>query len=145
MRASLALLLAVVVLAGCSRHVPPQGRWEGTYDSADAMVAARVEIDGKSYVRVMAPNAENVGDNEDSRATMRQNLSAGLATGWATVEPRPMDFDGRVFRKPGGIAPQMIWDAGNKQMSIVVYLGVREPIQFRLQSVDDFSQNPWPH
>ena len=145
MRAPFVVLLAALLLAGCSRHVPPQGRWEGTYDSAEAMVAARVEIDEKGSVRLEAPNAENVGDNEDTRATMRQNLAAGLATAWASVEPRPMDFDGTVFRRPGGIAPQMIWDASGKQMSIVVYLGVKEPIRFKLQAVDDFSQNPWPH
>ncbi|HEY1707746.1 MAG TPA: hypothetical protein VGG10_05740 [Rhizomicrobium sp.] len=145
MRAPFLALVAVVLLTGCTRHPPPQGRWEGTYDTAEAMVAARVEIDDKGNVRITAPNAEDVGDNEDSRAAMRQNLAAGLATGWNSVEPRPMDFDGHVFRKPGGIAPQMIWDAKAKQMSIVVYLGVKEPIRFKLQSVDDFSQNPWPN
>jgi hypothetical protein len=108
------------------------------------MVIARVEIDAKGDIRVSAPNAEDVGDNEDDREAMRQNLAAGLASGWSDVEPRSMDFDGHVFRKPGGIAPQMVWNADKKQMSIVVYLGKRPGMRFPLHAVKDFSDDPWP-
>jgi hypothetical protein len=138
-----AVVLALLFLAGCSGHKPPEGRWEGTYDTAEAMVAARVEIDDKGLIRVTAPNAEDVGDAEDTRAAMRQNLAAGLAANWDEVTPRAMDFDGRTFRKPGGIAPQMIWDAKKKRMYLVVYLGKKPGIKILLRPVDDFSDDPW--
>lgn len=141
-RGALALLM-VLVVAGCSRHTPPAGRWQGTYDSADAMVAARVEIDSKGGIRISAPNAENIGDNEDDRAAMRQHLAVGLAGGWDEIEPRTMDFDGHTFRKPGGIAPQMVWDADKKRMYLVVYLGKNPGMKIALRAVDDFSEDPW--
>lgn len=144
MRLAVGAFLAIVLLAGCSLHAPPKGRWEGTYDTAEAMVAARVEIDAKGLVRASAPNAEDVGDNEDDRAAMRRTLAAGMARAWDDVEPRAMDFDGRVFRKPKGIAPQMIWEKARKQMYIVVYLGKKPAIKFLLRPVDDFSDDPWP-
>lgn len=144
MRRGLLAFLMVLLVAGCSRHTPPAGRWEGTYDSADAMVVARVEIDSKAGIRISAPNAENVGDNEDDRAAMRQHLAAGLASGWDEVEPRTMDFDGRIFRKPNGIAPQMMWEAGKKRMYLVVYLDKRPGMKIPLRAVDDFSDDPWP-
>ena len=143
MRAAVVPLLVVVLLAGCSAHKPPVGRWEGTLDTAEAMVAARVEIDDKGLVRVTAPNAEDVGDAEDTRAAMRQSLAAGLAANWDEVPPREMDFDGHTFRKRGGIAPQMIWDAEKKRMYLVVYLGKKPGINILLRPVDDFSDNPW--
>jgi hypothetical protein len=107
------------------------------------MVTARVEIDPKGNIRVSAPNAENVGDNEDDRAAMRQHLVAGLASGWDEVEPRKMDFDGRTFRKPNGIAPQMVWDAERKRMYLVVYLGKNPGMTIPLRAVSDFSDDPW--
>jgi hypothetical protein len=137
------LLIALLLVAGCTRHTPPEGRWEGSYDTAEAMVTARVEIDSKGLVRISAPNAEDVGDDEDKRAEMRSNLAAGLAAGWDDIEPRAMDFDGRVFRKPHGIAPQMVWEKDKKQMWIVAYLGKKPAIKFLLHPVDDFSENPW--
>jgi hypothetical protein len=141
-RAAFALLL-VLILSGCTRHTPPAGRWEGTYDSAAAMVAARVEIDSKGNISVSAPNAENVGDNADDRAAMRQHLASDLANGWEEVEPRKMEFDGHTFRKPNGIAPQMVWDAKKKRMYLVVYLGKNPGMTIPLRTVDDFSDDPW--
>ncbi len=145
MRAAVGVLFAVLILAGCSSHKPPVGRWEGTYDTAEAMVAVRVEIDSAGLVSLSAPNAEDVGDSEDNRATMRRSLAAGLDAEWGDVQPRPMDFDGRVFRRPGGIAPQMIWEKDREQMYAVVYLGKKAAIKFLLHPVDDFSSDPWPN
>jgi len=54
-----------------------------------------------------------------------------------------MDFDGSVFRKPGGIAPQMIWKANSRQMSVIVYLGTRPGAHISMREVSDFSDNPW--
>jgi len=143
MRSGTLAFLAVLVLAGCSRHAPPAGRWEGTHDSSAAMVVARVEIDPKGNIRVSAPNAENVGDNEDDRVAMRQHIAEGLASGWDEVEPRKMDFDGHTFRKPNGIAPQMVWDARKKRMYLIVYLGKNPGMTIPLKTVDDFSDDPW--
>lgn len=144
MRIAFVAMLAVLTLAGCSRHTPPVGRWEGTYDTAEAMIAARVEIDSSGLVRIAGPNAEDVGDAEDDRAAMRLNLAAGLGSAWDTIEPRKMDFDGEVFRKPGGIAPQMIWNKNNGVMYVVIYPGKKSGIKVKLHKVDDFSENPWP-
>src|ERR1700712_5456777 len=104
MGGALFVVLAVLTLASCSRHPPPTGYWEGTYEAGDTMVAARVSIDSKANITVVAPNAEGVGSSDGERATMRQNLAAGLASAWDAAEPRQMDFDGETFRKPGGIS-----------------------------------------
>jgi hypothetical protein len=144
--------LAVVVAMGlclagafaCSKAHPPAGRWEGTYESNDAMVAARVEIDSAANVYVSAPDAMNFpAPSEDERAAMHARLAQGLATAWGEVQPRHYDFDGQVFRKPGGIAPQMEWDARAKQMTLIVYLERRPGIRIPLHAVSDFSTDPW--
>lgn len=144
MRTVFALAFSALVLASCSKPAPPQGRWEGTYESVDTLIVARVEIEPNGDVRVSAPDLLDAGDlNADDRTAARQKLADGLAADWDGVAPRPFDFDGTTFRKPGGIAPQMNWDANNKQMTLIVYLGTQPGLDIAMHQVSDFSQNPW--
>jgi hypothetical protein len=106
------------------------------------MIAARLEIEDDGQVRVSAPDLLDIGSaSDEDRPAMRQKLAADLDAGWGDVAPRPMDFDGEKFRKPGGIAPQMIWKPGN--MQLVIYLGTRPAIRIPMRKVDDFSDNPF--
>ena len=137
-------LLFVLLLAGCSKPAPPTGRWEGGFDDGSTFIAARLEIAGDGQIRVSAPDVVDPGiASEDDRAAMRQNMAARLAGAWGDVAPRPMDFDGTTFRKPGGIAPQIEWDAKAKAMTLDVYIGTRPAIRIPLHPVGDFSDNPW--
>jgi hypothetical protein len=143
--AILVTALCLVAAAGCSRHAqPPVGRWEGTYDAAGTMIAARLEIDAKGNIFVSAPDAENFTDTPDARAAIRTNLAQGLAAGWGDVQPRIFEFDGKTFRKPGGVAPQMEWDSSSNAMTLIVYLGMRSGIRVPLHPVKNFSEDPWP-
>jgi hypothetical protein len=122
-----------------------QGPLAGTYESADTMIAARLEIGADGLVRVSAPNLRDIGAaSPDDRAQMREKLASDLAIDWESVSSRAMDFDGSAFRKPGGIAPQMIWEAKSRRMWIVVYLGTRPGLRITMQEVGDFTDDPWP-
>ena len=146
MRPFLALLVFAVLLASCSKPAPPVGRWEGTYESGDTFIAARLEIAGGSQVRISAPDVTDSSvASEADRAQMRQNMAARLSGGWGEIAPRPMDFDGTTFRKPGGIAPQITWDADSKTMTLYVYLGTQPAIHIAMKPVTDFSDDPWGH
>ena len=146
MRPLLALLFAALVLASCSKNPPPAGRWEGAFDDGTIFVAARLEIEPDGTIRVSAPDVVDPSIvNEDDRAAMRQNMSQRLAGGWGEVAPRPMDFDGTTFRKPGGIAPQIEWNAQTKTMTLYVYIGTHPALKIPLHPVDDFTDNPWAH
>jgi len=144
MRTLFALAAAAVLLASCSKPAPPQGRWEGTYESADTLIVARMEVEADGSVRVSAPDLTDIGNqNADDREAAREHLTEGLISGWNDVTPRPFDFDGSTFRKPGGIAPQMKWDADQRQITLFVYLGTQPKIDIPLRLVPDFSENPW--
>ena len=82
------------------------------------------------------------GTPSDQRGPMRDRLAATLSSSWSDVEGRTMDFDGRVFRKPGGLAPQMEWNPDSQKMTVVVYLGMKT-IRIPVRAVKDFSDNPW--
>ena len=143
--AAIVSVISLAVLSGCSHHaVPPTGRWQGTYASPDTMIAARLEIDAKGQIFVSAPDAENFGDSDEARAAIRASLAQTLSNGWGDVQPRAFDFDGKIFRKPGGVAPQMEWNPDTRSMTLVVYLGMRNAIRVPLRAVKDFSDNPWP-
>jgi hypothetical protein len=144
MRAFPAAILAMLVLCGCSGHTPPVGRWEGTYETGDTLIAARMEVTPKGGIFVSAPDATNMGGVQgDDRAAIRQRLAQGLASGWGDVEDRKYDYDGGTFRKPGGIAPQMEWHSSDNTMTMYVYLGTTS-IEVALHPVKTFSDNPWP-
>jgi hypothetical protein len=146
MRPFVAVLLASLLLASCSKSAPPVGRWEGSYESGGTFIAARLELAPNAQVRISAPDVTDPSiDNESDRAAMRQNMADRLAGAWGEVAPRPMDFDGTTFRKPGGIAPQIDWDQASNTMTLYVYLGTNPAIHIPLHPVQDFSSNPWPH
>ncbi|MGC9953137.1 MAG: hypothetical protein ABSD21_02510 [Rhizomicrobium sp.] len=144
-RFAILLLIGLGVLVACSRPAqPPVGRWIGNYDAPDVMVDARLEIDKDGMVRASAPDLLDVGQvSDEDRAAMHTRLAVDLAESWDEAEPRSMDFDGRVFRKPGGIAPQMEWDPNTKQMKLVFYFGTKHSIRIPMRAVDDFGRDPW--
>jgi hypothetical protein len=137
------LAICLVAATGCTGRKAPAGRWEGTYESQDTLIVARVETQADASVRVSAPDAVGVASVPDEeRQAIRARLVTGLAVGWDSVAPRPMDFDGKTFRKPGGVAPQLEWNSKNNQAVLYVYLGT-QVIKIPMRSVKDFSDDPW--
>jgi len=139
------LLFAVLAaaLAGCSKPQPPVGKWEGGYESGGDLVVARVEILPSGQVKVMAPDFTNAMGSREQIEELRARLAAGLANGWPDVAPRSFDFDGKTFRKPGGIASQMVWDKATNHMTLELYIGARPAMPVPLRPVDDFHDNPF--
>ena len=148
MRSLLAAILGgliLIAIPACSiSRTPPVGRWEGAFDARDAVVAVRLEIDSKGEIYLCAPDvtdADRVAD--DQRPAMHEKLSQDLSAGWGNVEARRLEFDGRVFRKPGGIAPQLEWNPETRKMTAVLYLGTRAALRVPLHEVPAFDDNPW--
>ena len=139
LRAAVALL-AAVELAACSAHQPPTGRWEGAYEDAGLIIVARLEIDSAGTVRVSAPNAiiPNSNVTQSERSDLRGKLEDGLAASWSNVTPLLLEFDGHVFHKPGGVAPQLEWNAGAKRMTLIYYSGNRPSVRIPLDAVAQF-------
>jgi hypothetical protein len=139
----LVILAAVFMLTACSKPVPPVGKWEGGYESGGDLVAARVEILPNGGVRIMAPDYTNAIGSREQINALRDQLAAGLVNGWSEVKPRTFDFDGKTFRRPGGVAPQMVWDKATNQMTLELYIGARPAMPVPLRPVADFHDNPF--
>jgi len=143
MRFAACLVAILLTLTACSKPKPPVGKWEGGYERGGDIVVARVEILPSGEVKVMAPDITNVMGPRAQIEEYRARLSADLANGWGGVEPRSFDFDGKTFRKPGGIAPQMVWDKATNHLTLELYIGARAALPIPLRPVDDFHDNPW--
>ena len=140
-----AAALAFLALTACSKPHPPQGKWEGGYATGGTLVAARVEITADGLVKISAPDITNMQTARPERLqAIREELAADLVTAWDTVAPRPFDFDGKTFRKPGEFAPQMEWDKSSNQMTLELYIGANPALPIPLRPVDSFHDNPWP-
>src|SRR5262249_35108946 len=121
----LAAVLTVLCLglSACADPSPPTGRWEGLYEDSGVIIVARLEIGPNGKIRVAAPNAiTSEGPlSPADRVNIVQQLESRLSMSWPAVEPLPLEFDGHVFRKPGGVAPQLEWDADRKRMTMIYY------------------------
>jgi hypothetical protein len=138
-----ALFSVIFGLAACSKPTPPVGKWEGGYESGGNLVAARVEVLPNGQVKVSAPDITNAMGPRDQIEELRARLAADLANSWSEVTPRSFDFDGSTFRKPGGIAPQMVWDKASNQMTLELFIGTRPALPVSLRPVSDFHDNPF--
>ena len=136
-------VMALLVLAGCSKPTPPVGKWEGGTETGGTIVAARVEILPSGGVRISAPDVTYVTGNREQINAFRARLAADLANAWPDVKPRVFDFDGKTFRKPGGVAPQMVWDKDTGQMVLELYIGANPALPITLRPVSDFHDNPY--
>ena len=139
-----AACLMLLALAACSKPQPPPGRWEGGTMASGTLVAARVEIGPDGLVRVSAPDITGADNAKPEQLQqMRDRLAADLAGSWSSVSPRPFDFDGTTFRKPEGVAPQMVWDKATNQMTLELYIGASAALPVPLRPVSDFHDDPW--
>ena len=143
MRFAVVMLVALLAVTACSKPKPPVGKWEGGMESGGDLVVARVEILPGGQVKVMAPDITNAIGSREQMNEYRARLSADLANGWSEVRPRSFDFDGKTFRKPGGIAPQMVWDKATNHMTLELYIGARPALPVPLRPVDYFHDNPF--
>ena len=130
-------------VTACSKPSPPVGKWEGGYESGGDLVVARVEVLPGGQVKIMAPDITNAMGSREQMNEFRARLAADLVNGWSEVAPRRFDFDGKIFRKPGGIAPQMVWDKASNHMTLELYIGARPALPVPLRPVDDFHDNPF--
>ena len=143
MRIAACLIAILLAVSACSKPKPPVGKWEGGYERGGDLVVARVEILPSGQVKVMAPDITNLMGPRAQIEEYRARLSADLVNGWSGVEPRSFDFDGKTFRKPGGIAPQIVWDKTSNHLTLQLYIGARPAMPVPLRPVDDFHDNPF--
>ena len=143
MTKSLLFMALALLLAGCSKPAPPVGKWEGGYESGGTIVAARVEILPSGKVKISALDITYITGSREQIDELRARLSAGLVNGWSEVAPRTFDFDGKAFRKPGGIAPQMAWDKASNAITLELFIGAKPALPIPLRPTDDFHDNPF--
>jgi len=104
-----------------------------------------VEITADGLVKISAPDVTGMQTARPERLqAIREELAADLVTAWDAITPRPFDFDGKTFRKPGEFAPQMEWDKSSNQITLELYIGANPALPIPLRPVDNFHDNPWP-
>jgi hypothetical protein len=139
----LCAVMALLVVAACSKPAPPVGKWEGGAETGGTIVAARVEIMPDGGVKVSAPDVTYVTASREQVNELRARLASDLVNAWSEVKPRSFDFDGKTFRKPGGVAPQMVWDKDSNQMVLELYIGANPALPIPLRPVAGFHDNPY--
>jgi hypothetical protein len=105
---------------------------------------AWLEISPAGDVRVSAPDFLDPGElSDEQRTNAHRRLANQIYDDWSSVRSRHYDFDGHVFRKPGGFAPQMEWNPVTKQMKLVFYFGMQRSMRIAMTPVKEFTDDPW--
>jgi hypothetical protein len=132
--AKLVAVALCFVLASCGNPSPPAGMWEGLYQADDVIILARLAIEADGTARVSAPNAfhDFASMSGAEREQFRAALKAQLDQSWPSVPPTKFEFDGKTFRKEGGVAPQLEWDSAAMEMTMIVYAGTHPTIRIKL-------------
>ena len=127
-----------LLLAACSKPAPPVGKWEGGYESGGAGrdIAQRPSQDQR---------AGNHLNHRQPRADRRTACAPiGRAGEWLERSVAAhLRLHGKTFRKPGGIAPQMVWDKASNAMTLELFIGAKPALPIPLRPTDDFHENPF--
>ena len=142
-----AVVIALCLMAGFACSTAKPSRWgagrEPTKQTRRCWrCGCRISPNGDIFVcapDLVNPQSLPAGD----RAALHGRIADELQAAWSQTQPRRFDFDGHAFRRPGGVAPQMEWDAGTRTMTVIVYPGMHPTIRIPMHAVTDFSDNPF--
>jgi hypothetical protein len=137
---TLVLFLALAVtMTGCGGSNAPAGRWEGFSQSANWLVAVRVQIDKGNVIHATALSVSVSGASLPRRLELTQKIKASLIAQWPMAVEGKIDFKDNTITKAGGYAPLFLYDPKSKGMTFNFYAGGRLTEKIKLFPVKTFA------
>lgn len=137
-----ATLLAVLAfLSGCSGSQAPVGRWEGHFESAEWLVAVRLQVDKGNIIHATALSVGVAGVSGMQRLELTQKIKSRLVEEWPAAAGGEIDYyrDGTLRRK-GGFAPLFTFDPADRTMTFYFYAHGKLTERIKLYPVTSFAQ-----
>lgn len=132
------VLLCVWVLVACSNPEAPQGRWEGFSQSANWIVAVRLQVDKGNIIHATALSIEVTDTTLPERVNLARKIKRMLPEEWEHAPEGKVDFSNNVLRRKGGVAPLFIFDPRQKTMTFNFYAGGKLTEHIKLYPVKNF-------
>ena len=137
-RFTLIISLLALVVAGCSSAEAPTGRWEGFSQSANWLVAVRLQVDKGNVIHATALSVQVVDTSLPERLNLTQKIKAMLPEEWKHAPVGKVDFKNNIMTRAGGFAPLFVFDPSRKTMTFNFYAGGKLTERIKLYPVKDF-------
>ncbi len=119
---ALAVIAALALLiAGCGNPNAPQGRWEGFSESANWLLAVRLQVDSGNVIHATALSVEVDGVSLPKRVELARRIKETLTEQWPDAVKGRVDYQNNTITKAGGYAPLFVYDPKSGAMTFHFY------------------------
>lgn len=134
----LAATLFLLVLAACASNEAPQGRWEGVSESANWLVAVRLQVDPGNVIHASALSIRVTDVSLSERLSLAEKIRATMPGQWPQAVRSKVDFSNNVLKKAGGFAPLFVYDPKSRSMTFNFYADGKLSEHVKLHPVKNF-------
>jgi hypothetical protein len=138
-RAVAALTFTLLLLAGCGSGQAPAGRWEGFSESAQWLVAVRLQVDPGNTIHATALSVSVDGVSLPRRLELQRKIKTTLAEQWPEAVVGKIDYKDRTITKAGGYAPLFVFEPKTGAMTFYFYAGGKLTERIKLYPVKTFA------
>lgn len=132
------LLLLALALGACGRAEAPPGRWEGFGESANWLIAVRLEVHSDNEIKASALSAGVEGATLPQRMALEQELKASMLKQWSEAPKAQVSFKGNAIVRKDGYAPLFVFDPAQGTMTFHFYAGGKLSERVTLKPVTEF-------
>ncbi len=129
---------AFVALTGCGAEEAPVGRWEGFSESADWIVAVRLQVDKGNVIHATALSIQVKDTTLPERLSLTNKIKRMLPLEWEHAVRGKVDFRNNILRRAGGVAPLFVFSPTDRTMTFNFYAGGKLTKHVRLHPVKNF-------
>lgn len=133
-----AVAVAVLALTACGTEEAPVGRWEGYSESANWIVAVRLQVDKENVIHATALSIQVKDTTLPERLNLTNKIKRMLPLEWEHAVRGKVDFRNNILRRAGGVAPLFVFKPQDRSMTFNFYAGGKLTEHVRLHPVKNF-------
>lgn len=138
---ALGLVMALAMtLAACSDPNAPKGRWEGFSESANWLLAVRLQVDAGNVIHATALSVEVDGVSLPKRVELTRRIKATMLEQWPDAVRGRVDYENNTITKAGGYAPLFVYDPRSGSMTFYFYAHGKLTEKIKLYPVKKFAE-----
>ena len=131
--------LTLTWLSACGDTQAPRGRWEGLSQSADWLVAVRLQVDPKNTMHSTALSVSVKDISLPRRMELTRKIKETLVEQWPDAVVGKIDYSGNTITRAGGVAPLFVFDPKSGAMTFHFYAGGKLTEKIKLYPVKYFA------
>ena len=134
------IALALTWASACGDTQAPPGRWEGFSQSAEWLVAVRLQVDPGNTIHSTALSVGIEGVTLPRRLELTRKIRETLVAQWPDAVVGKIDYRDGTITRAGGVAPLFVFDRKSGSMTFHFYAGGKLTEKIKLYPVKFFAE-----